>query len=218
MRTILFLQLTVFLFSAVDATQSGNCLGSGKPPVKRRRSLGPCAKFEKQTCCNSTAPTPADVLTKVKAVVEANDLSESCRNYFLDMACMKCDPRVGMGLTDGICSSFCKDWFRVCKDDFFIKHDAMGLRPCSNQDVVCAKLDTIVENATEFCADWMGVPLSETRKACFDGSPPRKEGVKEAASWASSNLLDRQTYLLILNLLTWICTFTIAKQKYTLEL
>eukprot|EP01138_Halocafeteria_seosinensis_P005586 gb/GECG01005709.1/.p1 GENE.gb/GECG01005709.1/~~gb/GECG01005709.1/.p1 ORF type:complete len:234 (+),score=13.90 gb/GECG01005709.1/:1-702(+) len=190
------------------------CINSGKPPVKRAKSLGPCAKFEHRTCCNSTAATPTDVLKKVSAVVEADGLSESCRSYFLDAACMTCDPAIGTGASAGVCDSFCRQWYDACKDDFFIRDDAIGLKPCSSHDIICGKLDTISSGPDDFCSNWMGQTISKSR-SCYDGSPPKGSGIQEPRSVATHSLSSANNIFIVTVCVFIVLLFREQQWSYT---
>lgn len=177
--------LTATATAAVTATTARRpvCLNSGKPPVRRARSLGPCAQFDAATCCNSTASPPHAAFTRAALVLHADAqaarLSPACvHEYLVPAACAPCDPRVGCGLATTVCKSFCDDLYDACRTSFWNFDAAYGAIPCTDKDLVCGRADAVFGSGEAFCRAWLPrLPVapptvSNTKSLCYDGKAP----------------------------------------------
>eukprot|EP01084_Bolivina_argentea_P069233 126024_1 len=127
--------------------------------------LSYCQYYRGHTCCNKTHTDK--IILNVYAYHEAN-MSSDCRSIGLNIGCSPCDPRIGTNQIQGICQSYCNQWYFDCRNDYFHYNKRGILTACSESDVVCSKLSSIATNGSHLC-QLSGFDVSHISINCYDG-------------------------------------------------
>eukprot|EP01084_Bolivina_argentea_P002964 5546_1 len=130
-----------------------------------KQGLSYCQYYRGETCCNKTH---TDKIIKYIYAFHEPSVSSDCRDVSLNIGCSPCDPRVGTNQIKGICQSYCDNWFDKCRNDYF-HYDKRGiLTACSEKDIVCSKLSSIIHNGTRLC-ELSGFDISYVSISCYNG-------------------------------------------------
>lgn len=154
-----------------------------------------CHIFKHNSCCD-----PTSVLGLYKAKYEELESikNEKCKALTEARICYLCDPRVGSGIVQKVCQSYCNDWYASCIDEFYESTGVQGgkLSLCNQNSILCSKLGDIISNGNDFCENsGLFVAQDINQDLCFDGTPPQTKGVlvnpqSSSSSYSSSNRPD----------------------------
>lgn len=145
-----------------------------KKPSKSALSFSLCQQYQRCSCCNASH---ALAIHRSLQSTDAEPMSDGCYAITAQMACRSCDPEVGMGLKDRVCTHTCQNWLNACQHDYF-SYNAMSqsLEPCGTgaASAVCSQASQLARNGVEFCS-MAGLHAfhedhAEANIDCFDGS------------------------------------------------
>ena len=147
-----------------------------KKPSASHISFNLCQQYQHCSCCNASHTV---AIQRALQVSEAEPLSDDCYAVTAQLACRPCDPEVGMGQKDRICSRTCQKWFDRCRLDFFSYNVlSQSLEVCGTKaaSAVCSQANQLASNGYEFCT-LAGLQVlhkddNEANTDCFDGSKP----------------------------------------------
>lgn len=147
-----------------------------KKPSNSQLPFSLCDQYQHCSCCNASHTI---AIQRSLQVTEAEPLSEECYAMMAQIACRPCDPEVGMGRKERVCSSTCQKWFNRCRHDFFSYNMlSQSLEVCGAKaaSAVCSQANQLAADGFEFCTlAGLHVLHKDNPQAntdCFDGTKP----------------------------------------------
>lgn len=86
------------------------------PPYQQPAYQGAPLPFCQQhscSCCNASHTLA--ILRTVQPVLADTSFPPMCAKYLAELACMPCDPEVGVGRRSALCGGFCSQVYEACR-------------------------------------------------------------------------------------------------------
>jgi len=131
-----------------------------------------CGQYQSCTCCNASHAVA--IRRSISGVLVDANMSANCRKLTAEIACRPCDPSVGVGMQSTVCKSFCGEWYRACRDDFFEFDPFSGVlipaSTTSQRSLVSGRLSVLASSGAEMCS-MAGLQVNAGEGAlCWDGT------------------------------------------------
>ena len=139
----------------------------------RRYKQLPFCSQHKKSCCK-----PSDshrIFNEMKPLIQNNNVSAKCKQLTNEIWCSSCHKSIGTHQMIGICSHYCDKWFNECRNEYYFLDISDRIKPCTNESVVCSKLDSFINNGTDLCIA-SGFRVNYVYLDCFDDT--KKESYK----------------------------------------
>jgi hypothetical protein len=137
----------------------------------RAARLSFCLHHSSSTCCDAAHTDP--IAYALAPLWTQDGVTDECRRWSSLMHCSICESR-----SWPVCKRSCKRWFRACANaPYTVSHDRLA--PCTDSDVVCANLSTIVSDGSEFCR-MSGLTWAKgtgEKDSCFNPEEPAYQHV-----------------------------------------
>ncbi|CDW77852.1 UNKNOWN [Stylonychia lemnae] len=129
-----------------------------------------CTEHAGRTCCNLN--DTLKIKAKVGFAKVKSDVSDQCMAFTAKALCSHCDGDMGLGKLNGVCQSYCEQWYNVCQNEYFDPYvnQNENLPFCKKDSLICSAVNDVVDaDPIKFCK-MMGVKVQdELSESCFNG-------------------------------------------------